>query len=358
MAYTSDTRIKNLIKDLNIDIRNQLIKDGFNKFPKLRVFDESSEDNLLFENGGLTFLSKNKKYKFGSNDAAWIYDDKPLVVVEGTFGTERGQFGDGQLNRFSHSLGIAVNDSIGVTIVPFLGESYSGQGVNIDNIDIKVRIKYAKIHKGFLLGALDVNKKENGNFLVIDAYDVKSIKDLVIESFKKKLGIKNCLEIKIKNILNKMKDEIEDFKFAENSNQFLKKLYGVSGKEISSFSRYYSHNLASLTDSSKRDGHGLLGKCLLESYLCGDQDYFAIFIRLSKKDFKYLSNTNQKEFTFINGHKYINNLNFDDLEFKDQKLKDKVISINKINIFQNRQNELFKLLKREFEKGNIRIKNY
>ena len=72
-----------------------------------------------------------------------------MVIVEGTFGTERGQFGDGQLNRFSHSTGLALNGFIGVTFVPLKGESYSKRGKTPSNVDEKIKIKPAIFIKGF-----------------------------------------------------------------------------------------------------------------------------------------------------------------------------------------------------------------
>ena len=164
MAYTSDFRLKNYIKDLHFLIIQRLENENINTFPELRIFDESTEDSKIFNDGGLTFLDPRSGNKYGSNDAAWTYQGKPIAVIEGTFGTERGQFGDGQLNRFSHSVGVAVNGFLGITLIPFKGESYSKTGIVCLN-DPSIRIKYANIHKGFLLGAINVNEKEPGKTL-------------------------------------------------------------------------------------------------------------------------------------------------------------------------------------------------
>ncbi|MDA9708614.1 hypothetical protein N9V56_04120 [Alphaproteobacteria bacterium] len=355
MAYTSDFRIKNLIKDVHFNILNKLSKIGVSAKPSLRVFDESNEDALLFNKGGLTFKDKETGNKFGSNDAAWIYNNTPIAVIEGTFATERGQFGDGQLNRFSHSLGVAVNGHLGITLIPFKGESYSKLGQSIH--DTRIRIKYATIHKGFVKGAINATKKEEGEFLCIDAYDTETLENIIIEKFKTILNIENNYSFLLKSSIIKMENEIKDFKFADRSRQFISNLYGESGNLLSNFSRYYSQNYVALTTPEKRDGHGLFGKCLLESYLCGKEIYNAIFIRLSSKDFERLRSRKQKEFTFIDNSKLINIYNFDDLIFKDNMLRKRIIDIRDNNLFQNRENELFKILQTSFNRGQTVLRN-
>ncbi len=355
MAYTSDFRLKNLIKDIHNEVLNDLEKEGFDYFPSLRIFDESSEDSILFDNGGLTFVDPLTNNKFGSNDAAWIYNGIPLVVVEGTFGTERGQFGDGQLNRFSHSTGAAVNGTIGITFIPLKGESYSKTGSNLDGFNKGIKLKYANIHKGFLKGAINVNKNEKGNFLVIDTYNPDLLKNIVIESFKKRCNKKNVLDSLIDKNIKFMKEISKDYKYGNRGKGLINKLYDNSDKIVSKFSRIYTHNFSALTDSSKRDGHGLFGKCLIESYLSGSEDYFAIFIRMDSEDFKELRNRQQKEFKFIDSSNLISLVNIDQLTFDDKKLKKQVLQIKNINLFRNRQDDLLKKVKNEFNLGRIRL---
>ena len=135
-------------------------------------------------------------------------------------------------------------------------------------------------------------------------------------------------------------------------------MYGESGKVISKFSRYHSQNFAALTTSEKRDGHGLFGKCLIESYLCGEEKYHAIFIRLSKSEFGLLRERKQKEFTFIDNSPHINIHSFDDLVFEDTNLRQRIISIRNSNLFQNREGELFKTLQDSFNQGQVFLKNH
>ncbi len=355
MAYTSDFRFKNIIKDIHERIVIALKNEGIYEKPTLRVFEDSNEDSILFEKGGLTFCDPNTKLKFGSNDAAWIYKDKPLIVVEGTFGTERGQFGDGQLNRFSHSAGVAINGHIGITILPLKGESYSTNGKKLEGLSDKIKIQYANAHKGFIKGALSLSKKEKGNFLVMEIYDFKNIEKLIIEKMKYELKKNNDLLNTIKEIEQIMFKKIEGFEYAEKSNQFLPRLYDSENNLLSTFSRYYSQNFEALTTSEKRDGHGLFGKNLVESYLSDKQDYYSIFIRLNQEDINNLKLRNQKEFKFISNSKNIKVKCFDDLIFTNGDLKKRVREIKKINLFKERQNELMKELRKAFINKEVRV---
>lgn len=357
MAYTSDLRLKNFLKDIHMLVIKELIDLGFNEFPSLRIFDESHEDAKLFEDGGLTFKDPKTNHKYGSNDCAWTFNATPIVVVEGTFGTERGQFGDGQLNRFSHSLGACVNGFIGITILPFFGESYSRTGKVVEGLDNSIRIKYAKVHKGFIKGAIEASKKHRGDYLVIDAYSSHLLVNLIIEKFKELNKRENNLSEIKESVIELMQNEIDDFNYASRSKGIINKLLNQNGKIISKFSRAYTQNYAALTDSSKRDGHGLLGKCLIESYLSGEEKYFAIFLRMKEEDIKNLAKRKQKEFTFINNSDYINVICFDNLIFKDPDLKERLSNIKRTNLFRYRQNKLLKEVQDGFKNGSITLED-
>lgn len=55
MAYISDIRGKNLLNDLDIQIRDELKNRNINCYLEFRVFDEPDEDALLWEKGGCVF---------------------------------------------------------------------------------------------------------------------------------------------------------------------------------------------------------------------------------------------------------------------------------------------------------------
>jgi hypothetical protein len=356
MAYTSDFRFKNYIKDIDFDLRIKLKEQGISTYPDLRIFEESHEDSILFNKGGLTFTFPGTNIKFGSNDAGWFTGSEPLLIIEGTYGTERGQFGDGQLNRFSHTTGVAINGYIGITLTPFIGESYATNGSTPEGVDPSIKLKFAKIHKGFLKGALTVNKIESGNFLVIDIYARDLIINIAIEAYKERLGLPNGLDNLIKQALASMEFEVNGFTYAERSKQFLSSLYDQNGKLLSNFSRMYTQNFDALTKSEKRDGHGLFGKNLVESYLSGDDTYYAIFIRMNSDDIKNLTNRNQKEFTFLLKSQKINVRCLDDLWFEDPALEYKTRKIKQVNLLHNKQTNLIKELNLGFTTKQILLK--
>ena len=57
------SRFLEFAENLNIKKKN-LRTTNINIFPELRIFDESNEDSILFEKGGLTFTFPGTKIKF------------------------------------------------------------------------------------------------------------------------------------------------------------------------------------------------------------------------------------------------------------------------------------------------------
>lgn len=360
MAYTSDLRIKNLFKDIHEDIKMELSKFKIQDRVHLRIFDESSEDNKLFFEGGLSFQDPQTGNNLGSNDAGWIIDDEPLVIVEGTFGTERGQFGDGQLNRFSHSLGVALNGYIGVTYIPFLGESYTKKDAK-KVLDIKsdqINVEHATIHNGMLTGALRICESEEikGLYLVMDPYDRGNLARLVIEAAKHYCKLDNTLDICIRTAIENMRIALKKNTYALKSKQVITALLNQDNKLISNWSRFFTQNYEALTTSQKRDGHGLLGKVLIDMHFPTKGKFYAIFIRLTHSDLEKLSKRNSKEFKYINNHPQIIVKSVDDLIFVDKNLQKEVYMIMKINLLENSQSDLFKRLQDAANKGNIKLK--
>ncbi len=359
MAYTSDLRIKNLLKEVHLEVIECLKPFGINNRVHLRIFDESTEDKKMFRDGGLSFEDPFINLPLGSNDAGWTIDNKvPLVIVEGTFGTERGQFGDGQLNRFSHSAGVALNNYIGVTVVPFKGESYSKDGTVLKDIQSsdKIRLKYANLHVGMLAGALKISQKNVGKFLIIDPYDIDTLKTLVVEAAKEYCGLENKTKEVITSVLSNMTNALGKKNYGESSDQIISKLFDNDMKFLSTHSRLYTHNYAALTTSTKRDGHGLLGKNLIEIYSTENTVYYAIFIRLSGNEVRSLSAKKSKEFQYIFNHPKVTVKSFDDLIFEDSKLQEECLQFRGDNLFQNRNKEIIKKIQIMFNNGKIRVK--
>ncbi len=356
MAYTSDLRIKNYLKDIDIRARTILNEYKLDSSLYLRVFDESNEDAIPWEKGGLAFNDPKTNRPLGSNDAGWFIDDKiPLLIVEGTYATERGQFGDGQLNRFSHSLGVALNGYLGITVVPFKGQSFIKKGFRND-ISVK-NINYANglLHKGMVTGALNVSKTEKGKFLIIDPYEPDLLLDLLVNATLNYHKVDNELDKCISKILAGMVDYLGVSIYGKRSTQTISSLADVKGNILSKSSRFYTQNIAALTTSTKRDGHGLLGKNLV--FISSSPDtVYSIFIRLDDSDIETLKARKSKEFTYLLNHPKICVKCFDDLGFKDTNLATKVKTFRQQNLHTNTEKALIKEIQQAFNNGVIYIK--
>ena len=359
MVYTSDLRAKHILRDLHEEILNELRNINLDNNVFLRIFDDPQEDDKLWNNGGLTFIDPDTQKTLGSNDAGWYVSNsnslEPLVIVEATFGTERGQFGDGQFNRFSHPLAVAKIGYIGVMLIPFKGESYSKSDGIVGKNTSFASMKYAYLSKTIVKAALGVSTREKGEYLIIDFYDLFSLKKLVIEKVKQKFGFENNLKQTIDEIKKKM------INYASNGiepRSKIESLYHSSGKKIiNSFGYIFTQNFEALTTSSKRDGHGLLGKILSLPYFWPNENMYAIFLRLDDSVIQKLKKRNGKEVSYIFNNPKMNVISRDQLEFSDKNLEKELIKIEGINLFQNRQSKIIKEIRDQLRTGKIKIKN-
>jgi len=358
MVYTSDLRGKHILRDLHNELLLSLKNTGLEDKIFLRIFDDPKEDDKIWEDGGLTFEDPDTNKTLGSNDAAWFYleDEKPapLVIVEATFGTERGQFGDGQFNRFSHPLAPAKLGYIGIMVLPFKGESYSKDGGIAGRNTTFASLKYAYLNKTIAKTALGICQKENGEYLIIDFYNLDLLKELVIEKLKEKFGHKNNL----KQILGKIKKLMENYiANAPEPRNKINNLFDKHGNPIKkSFGYIFTQNFPAFTTSSKRDAHGTLGKILSLPYLWPNEQMYSIFLRLPQSQILKLTQRTGKEIAYIFNNPNSIVISRDDLQFDDQELKNKLVAIERINLFQNRQSGLIKKIRQGIESGKIRIK--
>lgn len=357
MAYTSDLRGKNLLTDIDIYVRNVLKKENISCDLEFRVFDESDEDASLWNEGGLCFQDPLTGNDLGSNDAGWFLNGSPIFIVEATFGTERGQFGDGQLNRISHSLGPALNGIYGITMIPYKGQSFVSNRSMSDIKSDNIGFIPCALRKDMALFGSTVSQKGDGKYLIMDPYEPRSIADMLIAVIKSKLGLPNDLKERTEKALQKMEAYVGTHRYGARSNQTISKVHYTDGTVSTDIARYYSHNLASLTTSQKRDGHGLLGKNLIEMYLAKERST-AIFIRLDNADFKILAGKRSKEFHFIYNDPRIQVYNFDDLFFEDAELRAKVIAFREQNLHTETEKSFMKLLQQAFNTGRIKVNKH
>ena len=104
------------MRDIQRIVTKRLFDESIDNPLRLRIFDESNDDGKLWDKGGLTFTTLHDA-ESGSNDGAWYVEEswidpiskeqsecKPILVVEGTFGTETGNVGDAQKTKISRCL--------------------------------------------------------------------------------------------------------------------------------------------------------------------------------------------------------------------------------------------------------------
>ena len=224
---------------------------------KLRIFGESRQDQNHWTRGGLTFGPDS--CLFGSNDAGWFLDKPfsikggkvsektPVVLVEGSYGTETGNSGSAQFARFSHALG-AVNDGfIGVYFIPFESQYVKKNG---KEVTVKVRPHMIK-------AALNACEMERGEYLFIDAYKPELLVEL-LRALDGGDGInKKSILLKIKL---EMKDEVDRHDLDIDRSNYL-----YSNERMG---KLFMFNSKAFEDPRYRNGHTILGDALIQENFC------------------------------------------------------------------------------------------
>lgn len=311
MAYDSDARVKETLKEIS---RNAKIK---NLHPK--IFDESNEDQKHWTKGGLTFGPETCFY--GSNDAGWflkkpfivnnkkISDLTPVLIVEGSYGTETGNTGSAQYARFSHALGAVRDGFIGVYFIPFESTYRKADGT-----ETTAYLEYDMVY-----AALNASEVEKGEYLFIDAYN----KDLMIE-FLKTLDEGN--KDKIENIIKKIKQIMKSYADERSRGKNKKYLYDDErvGKllmfNVVAFSAFNFRTNTKYKAGSFRNGHTILGEALTIKYW-HKKPFDLVLARFTHDDCKKLDSFKKKEWLLLRTFKDIRIITLDDLDFKNSELK-------------------------------------
>ena len=252
-------------------------------------------------------------------------------------------------------MGPALNGYYGVTMVPYKGQSFikknQAKGIMSENI----RYSIAKLHNDMALISLKVSENHEGKFLIVDPYEQNILEELLLQLIFERIGIDHHLPETTEQILNKTKAHLGSYIHGAKSKQKLERVYMTDGTIIDDAVRYYTHNLESLTTSTKRDGHGLLGKNLIEMNLAKDKST-AIFIRMDNNDFHMLLQRHSKEFHYIYNSPRIQVFNFDDLVFENPVLRNKVIEIRHQNLHTDTEKTLMGEIQTAFNEGQIKIR--
>jgi len=314
MAYDSDTRVKETLKEIS---RNAKLKNL-----NLRIFDESNEDQRHWTKGGLTFGPEACLY--GSNDAGWflkkpylinnkvVSDFTPVLVVEGSYGTETGNTGSAQYARFSHALGACVDGFIGVYFIPF--ESTYRKA---DGSETTAYLRYDMIY-----AALNASEAEDGEYLFIDAYDTNLMGEFlkILDEGNKK---------KIEEIIRRIKQIMKDF--ADGHSPKAERVYLYNKERVGkllmfnvvSFSAYNFRTKEKYKAGRFRNGHTIVGDALINLYW-HKKPFDLVLARFTHEDCRNLDALKQKEWLLLRTHENIRVITLDDLEFKDEKLKERL----------------------------------
>jgi len=345
VAYASDARIKRDLK-----------KIGNQGKLKLRVFDESHEDHKQWKKGGLRFGI------YGSNDGAWyldepwkdpitgeICDKKPVIVVEGSYGTERGNIGSAQYARFHHALGAVIRGLVGVYFIPKYSLYYR------NNVEHKASWRLDLVYG--CLGASEIHSP--GQYLLIDAYNPDLLMELVrafgFEDEEKQQSI-------IAYIKREMKDYAEKIYFktyhtTDPQAAFRDRRRNYAYNDIR-IGKILKHNVKAFTDPRYRNGHIIVGEALILRYWA-KKEVDLIFPRFTAEDCKMLDKREQKEWKLLRSRDDIRIITFDDLIFEDNFLKQEIIKIrNKTPLLGKtliKMNALIKKMKKQFANGKLKV---
>ncbi len=358
MAYGSDFRVKYLMREIQRKVTKKLKDEGLKNPLLLRVFDESEEDSEMWADGGLTFNTTSGE-RTGASDAAWYLEEnwfdphdpekketkaKPVLVVEGTFGTETGNTGDAQKTKVGHVADLAEKSIIGAIVMPKVSEYFKH-----DTKEEKPKptiVQKARWFQEIIIAALirtENCKEKGGYYLVIDAYD----KELLID-FVYKLAIKNqdyqsnqndekrINEISLDETINEI---ICEMRTRGSLKEYLKKTAEIdppkngtvlklktSNGEFSDkyAAKIHSHDAKAFgivedndNASTFRNGHILRGN-VQDVQLITDKKTFLILPRMNKEDYdKIESSGNKKEWNAIVNDVNLGILTLDDIDFKN-----------------------------------------
>lgn len=399
MAYGSDFRVKYLMREIQRQVTKQLSEEGIENPLRLRIFDESTVDQKKWEEGGLTFVEKygTKEIPTGANDAAWYIEKEwidpitnepssftPILVVEGTFGTETGNTGDAQKTKVGHVVSLPPRRIMSAIIMPKVSEYYKK-----DKEEKHPKPTYyskAYWFEEIVLAALAMTEryqKTGGMWLMIDAYDKKLLHDLIY-ALAKKFAKTSLPSGDVDAVITKITDEMNDYIKCSNfwekcktnqnaivltlpmeNNEFSNEWVGrIHKDDRKAFGIVKDKNNV----QSFRNGHRLLGN-VLDLHIISKKKSFLIMPRFLRSDCNKIDSTTtsgKKEWDLIKANPDLDIVtldeidfgNFSDLEENFKDLRNKYVSIDeKMNKTDNQlMNKCVQELKRGFFKKVIKLK--
>lgn len=295
-----------------------------------RFLGTSRLDQELWSNGGLSFGVNG--FIYGSCDFAWFAkeewvdpfngtkcNEKPYLVVEGTDCLNTRSWGSAQTQRFHHALG------------PFLCGINSVYFLNRGVFPIRPYLPAA----AYYASHYEHQKGNNASYLITD--DINDIRDLVVIAGT--LGIKsNNFKDKVDEILQKMfsyfNATFRSSHFDSNWEKYLR-TRAITKTPEGIWVKDLGPKKNSLTDSSVRYGHIVLGEALTTEYLLigsglfnpETQIFYYLFPLMNRSDIVELDNilANDKEWNLVRraGHPW-RIITLDDLEGVDESIRRRI----------------------------------
>ena len=368
MAFGSDFRVKYLMRDVQRIVTKRLSEEGVENPLRLRVFDEDAGDNMLWDKGGLTFTT-DEDNDAGSGDGAWYVEEnwidliskkkskfKPILVIEGTFGTETGNVGDAQKTKLSHIFELPQRKILSAILMPKLAEYYSS-GKNQNKLPPTFVVN-GRWMKSMVMASISLSQKWNCETMLIDAYNKQQLEELVYSLAKQQIqNTETNQEYKKKQIheimceMSLFVDQYakDFFEKSRRSNYPLSVLdLPMKDGKISStwVAKIHSDDVKAFgvttgknpkAKSRHRNGHRLLGNAQELMQITG-KNTFLLLPRWDKTDLKKLHDNqgdskSQKEFTNLVDNPSLDILTMDDIDFgNDTELRDEFKRIRKIGI--------------------------
>lgn len=330
MAYGSDFRIKLLMRDIQLAVTEKLKSEGIKNPLKLRIFDESDDDQKKWNEGGLTFVNKNQTVT-GSNDAAWYKDEEwidpitkeksaatPVLVIEGSYGTETGNVGSAQKARFNHALGAAERECKAVYLLPKYSEYYKIDKTK--NHPPPIWVSTASWMDDIVLACLQVTKDQRakgGMYLMIDAYNRDQLFNLVYALVKNDPTIIEQITTEIIHDMDEyVKNKVLDF--SSMSSQTVERIPLKNGTISSDFvGKILKHDERAFTTSKYRNGHIIWGEAEI-LHILTKKKVFLILPRLNALDCAELDKAKKKEWSAIRNSDHIVVITIDDMIFDSE----------------------------------------
>lgn len=304
---------------------------------KARIFPEGSNfDQILFENGGLTFSYENLIY--GSNDCVYVKKDNegnevPVMAIEASNCLDTGSSGNAQYQRFHHAYGAVKNGIIGVM--------YYKSGKHKPQPDL-----YGFTYK--------ISQQLNTPYLVV--HDLKIVKNILL------LLEKNPDEAQL--YIEKIQSENFEI-FKQNFEKLYKNKWEIFCDKRSRIVLgdriiYYNMtNLDNLTKGSVRAGHICVGEMLLTKAYFPEKSMIYLWPRMTGNDLKKVKNKKRdKELNILFNTEELDIKTIDDLIDVPSELKEDFLFLRDKTLLGSNltlKNKSTKRLHALIKSGDIKI---